>query len=196
MRRSEIASVVLMIISLICLASCVGCTSGAVGNDAAYEGEGVAVAVLALGVEPIAGTDSTPSPDDSPKPGDKCPDCRGTGKSGDGIGRCGSCGGDGRIDEKDIVPSITSEPADEPRAADQPDNGLREITLHVSTKNYEGWPQEWWVNERPKLIELGWTISVVRDWDANGSEDKEPWFEVKRGEAIETLNGPRKAEEF
>lgn len=186
MRRSEIASLVLLIMSLICLASCVGCGSVAIGDDAAYEGEGTAIAMLALGANPTAGNDdSTPSPDDTPKPGDKCPDCRGTGRSGDGIGRCGSCGGDGRIDESDIVPAITSQPA----------GTLREITLHVSTQNYDGWPQQWWVEERPKLIEQGWTVSVIRDWDSK-DESEEPWFEVKRGEATDTLIGPKKAEEF
>lgn len=55
----------------------------------------------AFGVAGIATMDknATPTPDPPPKPG-ICPNCSGTGKTGDGISKCIQCNGTGRITTK------------------------------------------------------------------------------------------------
>lgn len=178
---------------LILLLACLGCVPGSpdgLPRDEAIKAEGTAIAALAWGADPVYDGDESPDDSDGPRPGDRCDSCNGTGRSGDGIGRCGTCGGDGRIDEDDVFA-----PAPVGQEAKSPDQlGFREIVLHVTKDNFAGWPQDWWRNERVKLLENGWGVSVVRD--PPESEASQAWFEVTRGDETVFLHGFREAEEF
>ena len=61
----------------------------------------------------------SPQPDNAPKPGDKCPTCKGTGKTGDGKvgGTCMDCNGTGKVpakaSEQPVVPEVTAFPETE-----------------------------------------------------------------------------------
>lgn len=105
------------------------------------------------------GTDPVPI-DDVPKVGDKCPDCNdppgacGVGKVGDGrvCDRCGKCGGDGRIDQRDIDPGSDSEPSAVDRS---------EITLHMTEASRGGWPAIWYSTKRQAFEDAGWPVRIV-----------------------------------
>ena len=72
--------------------------SGNAEMDAAWdEGYGAANAALEGNIP------NPPTPEPKPTPdGDTCPDCNGSGKTGDGITDCLNCNGDGRIDDEDV----------------------------------------------------------------------------------------------
>jgi hypothetical protein len=182
-----------LILACIVFVGCVPTTPDGLSRDEAIQAEGNAVAILAWGADPVFdGDDNAPDDSDGPKPGDRCPACDGSGRSGDGIGRCGTCGGDGRIDEDDVfAPPVGAAPEEVKKPEDL---GFREVVLHVTEKNYEGWPQDWWREERIKLVEQGWGVSVVRDPVESGAS--EAWFEIIRGDGTAFLHGFRKAEEF
>ena len=82
----------LLILSLIALAGCVATLPDdpTISADLACE---VARAVVQLRAAPDA------TPDDKPKPGDKCPNCDGRGYVGDGTVKvnCQPCDGTGRV---------------------------------------------------------------------------------------------------
>src|SRR5690606_35231477 len=99
-----------------CLAAVLGCSrpgqpAGPVAPSMAARA--AAVAYLAAQAAPTPdGEAPAPSPDDNrpkPKPGDTCYNCSGSGKSGDGLGACKPCGGDGRIDVRDIDPKTLAD---------------------------------------------------------------------------------------
>ncbi len=81
-----------LILSLIALAGCVATLPDdpTISADLACE---VARAVVQLRAAPDA------TPDDKPKPGDKCPNCDGRGYVGDGTVKvkCQPCDGTGRV---------------------------------------------------------------------------------------------------
>ncbi len=81
-----------LILSLIALAGCVATLPDdpTISADLACE---VARAVVQLRAAPDA------TPDDKPKPGDKCPNCDGRGYVGDGTVKvkCQPCEGTGRV---------------------------------------------------------------------------------------------------
>jgi hypothetical protein len=81
-----------LILSLIALAGCVASLPDdpTISADLACE---VARAVVQLRAAPDA------TPDDKPKPGDKCPNCDGRGYVGDGTVKvnCQPCDGTGRV---------------------------------------------------------------------------------------------------
>jgi hypothetical protein len=81
-----------LILSLIALAGCVATLpeDPTISADLACE---VARAVVQLRAAPDA------TPDDKPKPGDKCPNCDGRGYVGDGTVKvnCQPCDGTGRV---------------------------------------------------------------------------------------------------
>jgi hypothetical protein len=81
-----------LILSLIALAGCVATLpeDPTISADLACE---VARAVVQLRAAPDA------TPDDKPKPGDKCPNCDGRGYVGDGTVKvkCQPCEGTGRV---------------------------------------------------------------------------------------------------
>ena len=81
-----------LILSLIALAGCVATLPDdpTISADLACE---VARAVVQLRAAPDA------TPDDKPKPGDKCPNCDGRGYVGDGSVKvnCEPCDGTGRV---------------------------------------------------------------------------------------------------
>ena len=81
-----------LILSLIALAGCVATLPDdpTISADLACE---VARAVVQLRAAPDA------TPDDKPKPGDKCPNCDGRGYVGDGTVKvkCQPCEGPGRV---------------------------------------------------------------------------------------------------
>lgn len=82
-----------LIVLLVALAGCVATlpSDPAITADLACE--------LARGVVQLRATPDA-TPDDKPKPGDKCQPCNGTGKlptDGRVVVQCGACGGTGRV---------------------------------------------------------------------------------------------------
>ena len=138
-----------------------------------------------------ATSDTAPGPRPQPKVGDRCRDCNdppgacGVGRVGDGrdCNRCESCGGDGRIDERDLtgdVGDIESEPAPL----------VRSITLYMSHGS-QGWGGDWWHNQRKTFVDGGWDVStVVKDEGVLPA----PYFEVVDGESSTQFHEPLTAE--
>lgn len=164
-----------------------GCTAELLGPPAdAYQAEADAVVVMAFAADPVDPTqpDTPDNPDDDLKPGDKCPQCDGSGRSGDGLGRCRKCGGDGRIDDRDIRDNLGDPPpekTDPIRPPDPPESSATKkvekfgsITLHITDQNQAGWPMEWWQRVRP-TIEDRWDVYVVKDVDPDRAN---AWFDV------------------
>lgn len=172
-----------------------GCSETAGLPPDAYQAEADAVVAMAFAADPVLPGESQPVPDggEDLKPGDTCPDCRGTGRSGDGIGQCGTCGGDGEIDRDDIV---AAPPAIGAGLAAVERDAPAEIVLHVTKGNAGGWPQAWWketgaaLDDRDDVI-----VSVVRD-EASEKEDQEPWFELFRGDKRQVVSREELKEMF
>lgn len=130
-------------------------------------------------------SDTAPGPRPQPKVGDRCRDCNdppgacGVGRVGDGrdCDRCGSCGGDGRIDERDLTGD-----AGEPMPME------RSITLHMSHGS-QGWGGKWWHEDRKKFP--GWIVSTdVQDEGVIPA----PYFTVIDGESSAQFHEPLTAE--
>ena len=89
--------------------------------------------------------DAIPEPSPRPQPGDKCDNCNGTGKVGDGrvMVTCAVCDGTGVI------------PAAEPAQQEQ------YSTITMVTQ--DGCPpcEKWWREERPKWALQGWRITTI-----------------------------------
>lgn len=66
------------------------------GGGATDPSAAAAWAAVQVALHSSDGVDPTPTP--TPEPGKKCTACNGTGRSGDGLGPCGFCGGDGVMD--------------------------------------------------------------------------------------------------
>ena len=198
---------IVMITIALFLMSCCGCSHFTVpaADGNAYQAEADAVVAMAFAADPIDPTQPDPGPDDNddqPKPGDKCPQCDGSGRSGDGLGRCRKCGGDGRIDERDIRSGENRAASNEPDAGDLSRHSQRSdlatshstrpqdirdlvtpevqsdkygsITLHITDENQDGYAVEWWREIRPKIGDR-WDVHVVKDIDPTA---KQPWFDV------------------
>lgn len=127
--------------------------------------------------------DAAPTPRPQPKVGDRCRDCNdppgacGVGRVGDGrdCDRCGSCGGDGRIDESDLAETAGNEtPA------------ARTITLRMSYGS-QGWGAEWWQAERKRFVDSGWAVKAAIEVD--GVVDA-PHFEVVDGDDATQFHEP------
>lgn len=111
----------LVMLAIVAIA-CAGCGSDTAGlPDDAFQAEADAVVALTFAADPVlpgGDDDAQPAPtpdDDRLQPGQTCPTCKGTGKSGDGRpGMCGVCSGDGRIDREDIVTQPAPQLADSP----------------------------------------------------------------------------------
>jgi hypothetical protein len=71
---------------------------------------------------------------------------------------------------------------------------IKTIELHVTEKNLKGWPQSWWLDERPRLISVGWSVSVKKN--TTSDEGKEPYFKVQRGKNTTTFVGRHTAEQI
>jgi hypothetical protein len=135
-----------------------------------------------------ATADVTPGPRPQPKVGDRCRDCNdppgacGVGRVGDGrdCNRCESCGGDGRIDERDLTSDIESEPLPVERS----------ITLHMSAGS-QTWGSRWWHESRQAFIDDGWDVSTfVKDEGVIPA----PYFVVVDGGSSTQFHEPLTAE--
>ena len=168
---------IVLVVSAICVMSCCGCSHVTGPPADAYQAEADAVVALAFAADPVDPNTPDPAPDDGdddqPKPGDTCPQCDGSGRSGDGLGRCRKCGGDGKIDERDIRANGVNvvRRGTPPKIARQK---FGTVTLHITDQNKAGWPMEWWRETRPK-IESRWDVHVVKDVDPKA---KRAWFDV------------------
>jgi hypothetical protein len=103
----------------------------------------------------------SPTPIDGPKVGAKCPECNdppgacGVGKVGDGrvCVTCRTCGGDGRIDQRDITgdlgPSVLEREVP------------KEVTLHMTMSTRQGWPSSWYAQQHAAFTEAGWKVRVI-----------------------------------
>lgn len=175
-------------------------------------------AAMGLAVEPTKiDSDSNPAPsprpDNRPKPGDRCRVCNdppgkcGPGKTGDGnhCYTCGTCGGDGRMDERDIkrtvlqeVPTIGTTPPliefDPIADAEPVEEPFRSITLHTSKKLAAKWGSKWWKEVKPKLEASGWIVSLPIEYSED--ELEESFFEINRDGVIERLKGEQPLEAF
>jgi hypothetical protein len=172
-----------LIVTLLFVAGCIsGCGVVTPGLPAdAYQAEADAVVVMAF----AASHDEATAPDDSSpdrKVGDKCDNCHGTGKSGDGHERCKVCNGDGRIDREDIrAPGISPalleavlNPPTAPTASTTPtvETTPMTIELHVSQQSAGGWARDWWNTDRPYFESLGYTVTFVK------ADSPETWIQV------------------
>lgn len=94
----------------ISIALFVGCDALDSREDLTQYGKGTAAAILAY-AQVTAGNDVIDDDEsDELKPGQTCPNCDGRGTSGDGLTKCRVCGGDGKIDDRDI--QATKAPAE------------------------------------------------------------------------------------
>lgn len=169
------------------LLACLGCGSGTASLPPdAYQADADAVALLAF----YGAKDAADTPDSKPdrNVGDECDNCHGTGRSGDGLGRCNVCGGDGRIDERDLA-------TDSPPDAGVGDGGKRNsvlpdvvlptktieietpeipvtMVLHYSPADYHEWAKLWWEKEKPRYEKQGITVTPERE------SQPESWLEV------------------
>jgi hypothetical protein len=115
-------------------------------------------------------TSPAPIPDNTPKVGDKCPDCNdppgacGVGRVGDGrtCDRCNRCGGDGKIDDRDIVQ--IPHPIPDPIPNGEPVQ--KEITLHMTQRTKSGWPSKWYAEQRQSFESRGWFVRVIMEPDS------------------------------
>lgn len=209
---------------LVLLLAAIGCRSETAGLPAdAYEAEVEAVVALTLAADPALvapdGNSPSPSPDDWKKPGAECRNCYGTGRSGDGLSQCKTCGGDGRIDERDITatpPAIGTSQVqcdcssgtkcicqpehcacancpehNAPR--EQSASSTRTIVMHVSRATAKGWPQKWWRDTRPGLVADGWHVP---DPILEVGPIDEPWFIVCEGNKCRKLVGEQPYKAF
>lgn len=106
------------------------------------------VAISLWGDGPVDADDSTPpapgpappspspspTPTPAPQPGDICKNCRGTGRSGDGISPCIVCGGDGKMSMPDYE-----------RKMDELQAEVDELRDHSLVKQYTPLPV--WIND-------------------------------------------------
>lgn len=105
------------------------------------------------------------APDEKPVVGAKCPVCNdppgdcGVGKTGDGrdCSRCGTCNGDGRIDEQDVrSDGDTGEPEAQSVLEVQ-----KEVTLHATAEQWRDWPIKWYSDNQQAFTDRGWVVRVV-----------------------------------
>jgi hypothetical protein len=134
----------------------------------AYQAQADAIVAVAMAASMEAPGENKPVPPDdrrpAPRVGDKCTNCNGTGRSGDGLGRCNPCGGDGKIDQEDLdrrarllmlgltepafseLGGLDSNPAPPPLI--EPEAKPVKIELHVSPDSADGWALVWWKEDR------------------------------------------------
>ena len=200
-----------------------GCNyrTAAIDNHGPYQAEADAAVTLTWAGEPVligtGGDSPSPSPDPSPDVRRPCNRCDERGRSGDGLGPCGVCGGDKWIDPEDAFqpPPIGDKPAtSETQEFDQKirdmlakaaaaidpeipsgdqaaDAEIKSVVLYLNNSNYAGWPKDWWLNERAKMVAAGFTVSHVRDWE--GDEVSDAYFVLTRGDKTMTIRGKKTA---
>jgi hypothetical protein len=133
-------------------------------------------------------SDVAPGPRPQPKIGDRCRDCNdppgacGVGRVGDGrdCSRCGTCGGDGRIDEQDLTGDFGDEPL--PPA--------RSIILRMSYGS-QGWGADWWLKDSKSFSDAGWDVQTLIDTE---NVTPAPYFIVVDGDASTQFHEPLTAE--
>jgi hypothetical protein len=117
-----------------------------------------------------------------PKVGDKCPVCNdppgacGVGKTGDGrtCDTCGTCNGDGRIDESDLSSEAEEAPVvvppeeeAEPEEEESVIEVQKEIAVHVPYRQRNGWGTRWYANDRKTFEDRGWEVRLILESDAS-----------------------------
>jgi thioredoxin-related protein len=113
---------------------------------------------------------SVPDGPVEPRVGDKCPECNnppgqcGVGRVGDGriCVLCEKCGGDGRIDEKDLKPKTPEQPAPQKEEKKELGQTLRN-EIFMYTRSGCSWCTKWEREVLPKLQSQGWKITKVND---------------------------------
>lgn len=142
-------------------------------------------------------TDRAPAPVDKPQVGDQCPQCNnppgacGVGRVGDGrtCDPCRECGGDGRIDDRDLMmgpmppeQTIPIEPIPDPLPDAEPvaqDNETqptrKEIILHMTEATRRAWPSAWYSQDRESFQDAGWLVRAVMEPE---EVTKVPFFDV------------------
>ena len=174
---------------LFCL-SLAGCSGPAGLPEDAYQAQADAVVVLVKSA--AHGESDAPAPDDG-RPdrqvGDVCDNCNGTGRSGDGLGRCNVCNGDGRIDREDLTrsnkPRLLTEQPPKPTAASTsptPETLPVTIEMHVSQESASGWAKDWWATERLYFEQTGVDVKFVKEGSG------EAWLKVC-GNTCATIKG-------
>lgn len=188
----------------ISMAIVVGCDSPLAGlPDDAFQAESDATNTLAW-----VSFEQLPEPGEEDKRPDrkvgKCDNCRGSGRSGDGLGRCNVCKGDGRIDREDLAkqerpvidieslvksnavqellspkPQPVTEIVTKPKA----EQVKTIVTLHASPSTLKGWPIRFWKVDRKKLLDLG--VEVPKPDTRKGN----PFVTVCRGDRCIKIEG-------
>lgn len=207
-RRNSSCALGSFLVALLGMASVYGCSGSPDDPMGPYQAEADAAVALAFAVTPQAAPESDkPDTPDQPKPGDQCRSCKGRGKVGDGrvMRNCRTCGGDGRIDERDIrsedpvarVSEVLNRIAEIPEnpVIKQPSvNDLRTVTIYLNNRNFGGWPKQWWLEERPKLVAAGFSVHDSRDWEDDS--DTPAYTITVRGDRETILRGPQTAEDI
>ncbi|MEL7266289.1 MAG: hypothetical protein AAFN70_12265 [Planctomycetota bacterium] len=167
---------VLQIGFLVLVAGCVHPATTTPKDDYARE-RAVAEVVLASITDVAA-------PSDELKIG-KCPACNdppgacGVGKTGDGrvCDRCLTCGGDGRIDQRDID-AIASQQQEYTEGSGESIVTLeapKKIVLRVPNGGGCTWASDWFRDSRQAFTKTGWSVTAVND---PGDEAESPYFVV------------------
>jgi len=187
-RIAELILTALWIVSLASLLIHGGCAKPFAPSEPPFPWQQRFMAEVAI----VAATsDTAPGPRPQPKVGDKCRDCNdppgacGVGRVGDGrdCDRCGSCGGDGRIDERDL----TGELGDVGAEVSPP---VRLITLCMSYGS-QAWGSDWFLKESKKFTDTGWDVETLIKPEG---VIPAPYFIVVDGESSTQFHEPLTAE--
>lgn len=121
---------------------CVGCNATVFKPElntaeeaeiSAHNSSGLAYAIVSHPVSP----DVNPDVPVVPKPADgQCPDCHGTGRTGDGLSACPACGGTGRIRTSADVPQAPQPVSKKPEQVKPQQKIIRQKTWTPSRRVY------------------------------------------------------------
>lgn len=193
MCRDKILHALLLFCVAIGLVGQAGCHSVAGLPEDAFQAEADAVAVMAMtGFRDIASTPDEPEPDRNV--GDKCDNCGGSGRSGDGLGKCRVCGGDGRIDRDDLRSMLETALLPMQKSATVADflPADPKIEIHVPAEYRSGWLVDWWTENKKILAERYPDTEVT----VKRGESPEPWVKVCGTSSCASIFGPITLEEL
>jgi hypothetical protein len=162
-----------------------GGTSGL--PDDAFQAEADSVSVMAIaGFRNLESSPDQPSPDR--KVGDKCDNCGGSGRSGDGLGRCNVCGGDGKIDKQDLRSSVTATVAPKNLVKPEP----TKVVIYVPEGYASGWLVDFWRTHKTTIVNKYPDLDIKVD----RLSSKEPWMKVCGSVTCASILGEVPLKEF
>lgn len=200
------------VVILITFLASAGCSIGEAGKADAYRAEADTVVLMAFTADPEEQSGGSPKPKPEPSPGGKCVDCDGTGRSGDGIGRCGTCGGTGKGEAPaahgelgdtsktagellELYASILKlveelrEAKAEPATAEPEPAAIRSVTIHSDKQQGQLWAVQWFYDHRDAFASAGIPLHAQ-------AADSGAWIEVDYGGHVVRHNSPKSFEEI